>query len=151
VGDLNKIIGGMFVLFIGFTLFLTPAYADWAKSFVVFDGGSYAISDIELEASQVGSVIGKVTKYSDTEGTYSGNFSNRYPKGTSYYKINDLAVGEAIAVGNGEGKWVKALYDGEYASKGLSWKQVLTYVFGGFLLLMVFLFLQNTLRKKNRR
>ncbi|WP_241675083.1 hypothetical protein [Paenibacillus luteus] len=146
---MKKIIGCMFVLLIGFTLFLAPAYADWAKSFVVFDGGSYAISDIELEASQVGPVIGKVTKYSDSEGTYSGNFSNRFPKGTSYYKINDFPVGEAIAVGNGEGKWVKALYDGEYAGKGFSWKQALAYVFGGFLLLMVFLFLQNTLRQKD--
>ena len=31
-----------------------------------------------------------VTYHTDREGTYGGNFSNIYPKGTKYYAIQEL-------------------------------------------------------------
>ena len=48
--------------------------ADWAFTFVVWDGYIYQLSDEYVE--DIVEEIGEVTKYSDTEGTYSGNFSN---------------------------------------------------------------------------
>ena len=48
------------------------------------------------------------------EGTYSGNFSNTYPKGTKYYSIVGESTDEAIAVKN-NGNYIKATRDGEYA------------------------------------
>ena len=89
------------------------AFADWAYAFVVWDGFIYVVSD-EFVA-EVDKEIGHVTKYSGKEGTYSGNFSNRYKKGTSYYSIKGISTDEAIAIQDEEGTYLKAVRDGEYA------------------------------------
>lgn len=138
----------MFVFLIGFTLVITPTYADWAKSFVVFNGNSYSVTDTEVEQDRVGSQIGKVTKYSDEEGTYRGNFSNYFPKGTTYYQIKDLEAAKAIAVKNSDGKFIRVDYDGKYPGEIIRWKPILAYMFGSFLLIIVFLLLQNNLKRK---
>jgi len=65
----------------------SPVNADWAYRFVVYEGKSYNISDNQVEPTEIGSIIGEVTKYSDREGTYSGDFSNHFQKGTKYYNI----------------------------------------------------------------
>lgn len=64
--------------------------ADWAYSFVVYSGDIYEISDDELiPPNEINKKIGQVTRYSDHEGTYHGNFSNTFPKGTPYYSIKN--------------------------------------------------------------
>ncbi|SFB04910.1 hypothetical protein SAMN05216312_103206 [Cohnella sp. OV330] len=113
-----RLIKGMYVfttLSIALTLFAGSAYASWAYSFVVYHGNTYVVTDERVEPSQIGSRIGKVTKYSDDEGTYSGNFSNQYPKGTKYYHIIGVKVRDAIAVKEAEDLYVKATYRGKYA------------------------------------
>lgn len=106
--------------------------------FVVNDGNIYVISQEQVDPSQIGSSkIGEVTKYSDIEGTYSGNFSNRYPKGTEYYEINGVEIKEAIAVQEGSELFIKANYNGEYAGSKYSWQGFLLYFIGLILLLGV--------------
>jgi len=97
-----------------FLFLLTPekSLADWAYPFVVWDGYIYVISDEKVE--KVDKKIGHVTKYSDREGTYSGNFSNVFKKGTKYYSIKGISTDEAIAVQDGNGKYKKATRKGKY-------------------------------------
>ena len=83
-------------------------------NFVVWDGYIYQLTDEYVES--VDEEIGEVTKYSDMEGTYSGNFSNEYEKGTKYYAIQGISTGEAIAIED-EGKYKKAIRDGKYGEK----------------------------------
>lgn len=89
--------------------------ADWASSFVVWDDYIYQISDEYV--AEVDEEIGKVTKYSDDEGTYSGNFSNEYEKGTKLYSIKGISTDEAIAIEEADGKYRKAIRDGEYGGQ----------------------------------
>lgn len=95
-------------------LFPAKTLADWAYAFVVWDGYVYFLTD-EI-VNEVEKEIGHVTKYSNMEGTYSGNFSNVYPKGTKYFSIVGVSAKEAIAVKDETGKYIKAYRDGEYAS-----------------------------------
>jgi len=97
------------------TTYINPVSASWAFAFVVYDGSIYVTTDEHIDPEQIGSRIGAVTKYSDQEGTYAGNFSNRYPKGTKYFAIAGINVKEAIAVKDDEGFYIKATYKGEYA------------------------------------
>lgn len=94
---------------------LGNSQASWAYSFVVWNGYSYQISDEYVQ--DVDKKIGKVTVYSDKEGTYSGNFSNEYEKGTEYYSIIGVSTDKAIAVKEEEGKYRKAIIEGKYDSK----------------------------------
>ncbi|MBD8038434.1 hypothetical protein H9635_16945 [Solibacillus sp. A46] len=93
---------------------LDNSSADWAYNFVVWDGYIYQLTDEYVES--VDEEIGEVTKYSDMEGTYSGNFSNKYEKGTKYYAIQGINTDEAIAIED-EGKYKKAIRDGKYGEK----------------------------------
>jgi len=70
-------IGVLSALFLACTLFIGSVSANWAYKFVVNDRSIYVISEEQVDPKQIGSRIGKVTTYSDQEGTYSGNFSNR--------------------------------------------------------------------------
>ena len=81
---------------------------------MVWDGYVYVLSDEEVD--QIGNEIGAVTKYSDIEGTYSGNFSNTFAKGTKYFSIKDVSTDEAIAIKDPDGHFIlKPHRDGEYA------------------------------------
>ena len=73
----------------------------------------YVVNDEEVD--HVDREIGIVTKYSDIEGTYSGNFSNTYRKGTKYFSIVDVSTDDAIAIEDINGHYVKAISDGKYA------------------------------------
>lgn len=86
--------------------------SSWAKTFVVWKGYTYKISDEYVD--EVDKEIGKVTKYSDHEGTYNGNFSNKYKKGTKYFSIKGIRTDEAIAIQEQGGKYRKAIRDGKY-------------------------------------
>ncbi|NOV04833.1 hypothetical protein GC097_33220 [Paenibacillus sp. LMG 31457] len=96
--------------------------------FVVNDGKIYVISEEHLDPKEIGSKIGRVTRYSDQEGTYSGNFSNRYPVGTGYYEIIGVEINKAIAIKDDKGLYIKATYGGEYAGNRYSWIDILPYV-----------------------
>ncbi|MGE7928972.1 hypothetical protein [Lysinibacillus xylanilyticus] len=94
---------------------INKSSADWAFGFVVWDGYIYQLSDEYVD--EVDEEIGKVTKYSDTEGTYYGNFSNVYEKGTKYYAMRGISTEEAIAIEEEDGKYRKAIRDGKYGEK----------------------------------
>ena len=89
--------------------------ADWNSNFVVWDDYMYNISD--EYALEIDKEIGKVTKYSDKEGTYSGNFSNKYDKGTKLYSIVGISTDETIAIRELDGKYRKAIRDGKYGER----------------------------------
>lgn len=95
--------------------FFNKSSADWAYSFVVYDGYKYRVSDEYV--IEVNKEIGEVTKYSDMEGTYSGNFSNEYEKGTKYFSILGISTEEAIAVEEKNGSYRKAIIDGKSGEK----------------------------------
>lgn len=135
-------------LLIAFTLFVGIVSASWAYLFVVNDGKIYVITDERVEPNQIGPSIGKVTKYSDSEGTYSGNFSNRYPKGTKYYEIIGVEINDAIAIKENEMLYVKATYGGEYAGARYKWSDYLPYV---LIVLIVVLFTGYFMKKRLRR
>ncbi|WP_419874680.1 hypothetical protein [Candidatus Pristimantibacillus sp. PTI5] len=123
------------------------AHADWASRFVVNDGMSYTVSDQTVEIEHIGERIGKVTSYSDEEGTYSGNFSNVYPKGTEYYAIKGVEAHVAIAVKAADDSFIKANYEGKYAGTIFDWKKASLYAFGCFFLVMIVLLIRNNLKK----
>ncbi|MGE6256713.1 hypothetical protein ACQKCU_02205 [Heyndrickxia sporothermodurans] len=90
------------------------AMASWAYPFVVWDRYVYVVSDevvIEIDKQ-----IGRVTKYSDKEGNYGGNFSNVYKKGTKYYSIKGISTDIAIAVQEKDGHYKKATRGSKYKS-----------------------------------
>ena len=124
-------VGMVFILSISI-LFPNKSLASWAYAFVVWDDYVYVITDEQVDG--VDKEIGHVTKYSDREGTYSGNFSNAYPKGTKYYSIRGVSTDEAIAIQEGDGTYIKATRDGEYAG-GLG--NLSSPVFIGSILLVV--------------
>ncbi|WP_342542602.1 hypothetical protein MHH33_00115 [Paenisporosarcina sp. FSL H8-0542] len=100
------------------TVFLpNKSSAEWAYSFVVWDGYVYVLSDEIVD--QIDKEIGEVTLYSTNEGTYSGNFSNSYASGTKYFSIIDTSTDEAIAIEDPDGQYYKATRDGEYAGNKL--------------------------------
>jgi len=108
--------GIVFILSISISisiLFSNKSLADWAYAFVVWDGHVYVITDEQV--SEIDKEIGHVTKYSDREGSYSGNFSNANPKGTKYYSIQGISTDEAVAVQKDNGTYIKATRDEKYA------------------------------------
>ena len=83
----------------------------WAYVFVVWEGNVYEVKqDESIADSEIGEVIGKVkTIPNDRTGSYFGNASNYYSKGTKYYKMNGISTADAIAIKDGN-QWVKAVY-----------------------------------------
>lgn len=123
---------------------IRSVHADWAYKFVVNEGQSYIISDNRVAPEQVDSKIGEVTKYSDHEATYSGNFSNYFPKGTNYYNIKGVTLSEAIAIKLSDGTFIRANYQGEYAGGALfEWTNILWSIAGLFLLVIVIFIVIN--------
>ncbi|WP_379128935.1 hypothetical protein [Paenibacillus sp. sgz500958] len=117
---LKVLMSGLLALILTGVFLAGIASADWAYAFVVYNGNSYVISEVQVDPGQIGSSIGTVTRYSDEEGTYSGNFSNKYPKGTKYYAINNIEVKESIAVKESGNVYIRADFQGEYAGAGLN-------------------------------
>jgi hypothetical protein len=151
---LKKIISVVFIFLIACTFLISKTYAKWAYAFVVYDGNIYVVSETHIEPNKIGKKIGKVTKYSDQEGTYSGNFSNQFPRGTEYYEIEGVKTNEAIAIKESKESFIKAKYEGKYAGSGevdhkkyIS-KNLLVYCFGFVLFIgVIFLFF----KKRNSR
>jgi hypothetical protein len=120
----------------------SKSIADWASSFVVFDDYIYEVSGEYV--SDIDKEIGKVTKYSDMEGTYYGNFSNTFKKGTKYYSIKGVRTETAIAVGD-NGKFVKAIRKGEYAGQKYS---PLSWIIGGVVIFVIVILLIYKVEKR---
>lgn len=139
------------IVYIASTLFVGSVYASWAYMFVVNDGNIYVITEEQVKPSLIGSSIGKVTKYSDSEGTYSGNFSNRYPKGTKYYEIIGVEIKDAIAVKENEEVYVKATYGGEYAGGKNNGSDYLPNVLIVLIVLSVLLLAGYYMKKRLKR
>ena len=110
---MNRFIIGMLALTIVIVVGCSSS-ADWNSNFVVWDGYVYEMSNEYV--TEIEEEIGKVTKYSDKEGTYSGNFSNMYRKGTKYYAIVGVNTDEAIAVEE-NGVYRKAKKEGKYGKE----------------------------------
>ncbi|MBS4193581.1 hypothetical protein [Lederbergia citri] len=110
-----NILRSFIIVFILSFLIAPNSKASWAYSFVVWDGYVYVVSDESVE--NIDKEIGHVTKYSDKEGTYWGNFSNTFKKGTKYYSITDISTNEAIAVQTSDGTYIKAIREGEFKSQ----------------------------------
>ncbi|RED66120.1 hypothetical protein [Cohnella lupini] len=139
-------IGILFVLFIIFSN--QNVYADWEHRFVVYSGDLYVVTDDKIEGEKIEKKIGKVTRYSDREGTYRGNFSNVYPKGTEYYSIIGIGTGTEIAIKTENG-FVKAINNGKYESINLIddlyfWIKIIFGIAG----LTIIIFIYKTLRLK---
>ncbi len=85
------------------------------------------MSNTRVEPKQIGKKIGRVTKYSDQEGIYSGNFSNMFPEGTEYYEIKGVKTNDAIAVKERDELFIKANYSGQYAGSKYNWQHIFLY------------------------
>jgi len=120
------------------------SYAEWAYSFVVYDGYIYVISDEYV--ADIDNEIGQVTKYSDKEDTYYGNFSNTYKKGTKYYSIKGVSTDLAIAVDD-NGKYIKAIRSGEYAGGKYS---PFSFIIGGIIVFIILTLVIYTVIKRVR-
>lgn len=83
----------------------------WSYPFVVWKENVYEAKQEEFIAdSKIGKIIGKVkTKPNDMTGSYYGDASNYYPRGTKYYEIKGISTSTEIAVKE-DGKWIKAVY-----------------------------------------
>lgn len=95
-------------------LYISTVCASWAYEFVVNDGRSYIVTKERVEEKLLEEYVGKVTYYSTQEGSYNGNFSNSYPKGTQYYAIQGTSPNEVIAIQSQTGEYFKAYFNREY-------------------------------------
>ena len=128
------------------------AYAKWSYEFVVYNKNVYVITDKKVYAELIGSMLGRVTKYSDREGTYSGNFSNKYPRGTIYYEIIGLEVNKAIAVKEKSGTFIEAQYKGEYPGGRYDIQAFLLYPSGLILsLILIWLLVRKKSQNHNKQ
>lgn len=108
---------------------------------LVYHGNIYVISD--EYTTTVDKIIGHVTKYSNRAGTYYGNFSNTYKKGTKYYSIKDIDIEEAIAIED-NGKYRIAFYNGEYKGWKYSPFQI---AIGGLVIVLISVLLLKVRRR----
>ncbi|WP_435922349.1 hypothetical protein [Paenibacillus sp. DYY-L-2] len=80
---------------------------DWAYGFIKWKGISYKVTDETLLRSEIGSRLGHVESFTDDEN-FSGRstYSNEYPAGTGFFKINGSSEKDAIAV-ESDGEYIK--------------------------------------------
>lgn len=126
------------ILIVLILFFLAPGQlvlADWASRFVVYSGDLYAVTDETVSPNDIEREIGKVTRYSDKEGTYAGNFSNTFPKGTAYYSIINLDAQEAIAIQTSDGTYIKAINKGRYNNDDVEIRNWLIVILAGGLVI----------------
>lgn len=84
----------------------------WAYDFVVWDGKIYKKTNESVH--DIGGEIGVIEFYYEIEGTYQGNFSNKYSKGSKLFSINSIDTQEAIAIEVSRGVFEKLQFDGIY-------------------------------------
>lgn len=73
--------------------------ADWAYGFIKWKGISYKVTGEKLDKSDIAAKLGQVESYTNDENFSSRlTYSNKYPAGTEFFKINGLPEKEAIAI-----------------------------------------------------
>lgn len=100
--------------------------------FIVHEGKVYDVTTESVEADDVGTAIGEVTVQSEE---VENGASNVFPVGTFFYDINGLDRGEAIAVEESSGQFVKAVYTQTNGSGFSIWTILLGIV--GILVILV--------------
>lgn len=137
------------ILFLIVLIPLQSTFADWAYRFVVFSDDIYEVTDELVLLNDIEKKIGQVTRYSDHEGTYPGNFSNTFPKGTDYYSIRDKDPKEVIAIKTKENTYLKALNKGHYDNDHLDTQnRNWTIILIGALIVIIILLISLIRRKK---
>ncbi|WP_179952641.1 LPXTG cell wall anchor domain-containing protein [Cohnella abietis] len=127
-----------------------PVSADWAFRSVVYSENLYEVTDELVLLSDIEKKIGKVTRYSDIEGTYPGNFSNTFPVGTEYYSIKDKDPKEIIAVKANKNTFVKAVNRGHYDNDYLETQnRIWIFIIGGIIVAVMISILFFRRRKKH--
>lgn len=144
---MKKIQRSLVIIIVLFFISSGQTFASWAYQFVVYSGNVYVTESI-IDANKIDKKIGKVTRYSDQEGTYSGNFSNVFPKGTEYYSIVGVSKEKEIAIKVEENKFIKSVYQGKYGGKSTDNFEGWIYIFIGIVVLVL---LAVVLMKKKRK
>ncbi|MGD6991363.1 hypothetical protein [Sutcliffiella horikoshii] len=130
----------LLLFLICFTLASSTSHAlSWAYKFVVWEGGVYEVTEEFMAASDIGEKIGEVKRMADDKtGSYFGDASNYYEKGTRYYAIKGIDSGTAIAVEEQQDMWVKAVYLHEAP---FHWTDILPYILMGIAVFVLFIVL----------
>ena len=102
-----------------------------------YSGYGKQLKSVITKISEIDKEIGHVTKSSDREGTYSGNFSNSYPKGTKYYSIQGISTDKAIAVQKDNGTYIRATRDEKYAGNKYEVGNLISLAFIAAILLVI--------------
>lgn len=150
---MKKIIISFFIFLMCCNFLVSKSFADWSSPFVVYNGNLYVVMDTKIEPNTIGKKIGEVTNYSDMEGTYNGNFSNQFPKGTEYYEIKGVDIKNAFAVKKIDNSFVRVNYNGKYggAVNHNHWIKPILYLTGVIILIgiLFFIFKKKKISKKD--
>lgn len=77
---------------------------------IKFENRMYRVSEETIDAASLERVIGEITEYADEIGEADSDLaSNYFPPGTQLYKIKEIPVKEAFAIG-GQEQFLKAVY-----------------------------------------
>ncbi|WP_404346860.1 hypothetical protein LG311_14425 [Sutcliffiella horikoshii] len=130
---------GLLLLVICFAMASSTSHAlSWAYKFVVWEDGVYEVTEEVVDTSDIGKKIGEVKRMADDRmGSYYGDASNFYEKGTEYYAIKGIDSGTAIAVEDQQDKWIKAVYLHEAP---FHWTDLLPYIFLRITAVILFVF-----------
>ncbi|PYZ98750.1 hypothetical protein CR205_09300 [Alteribacter lacisalsi] len=107
---MNRKFPAVILSFLLALLLASPVHAlSWAYDFVVWDGKVYEVTEEELAPEEVAGQIGSVrTQANENTGSYYGNASNAYPRGTPYFSIDGVSEREAIVVQDDESRLLVA-------------------------------------------
>lgn len=129
----------------------TALATSWAFEFVVYENGVYEVTDEDVTVT--GEKLGEVTAYSDME-QLAGNFSNHYQVGTTYYEIEGIDPGDAIAVEIAANKYKKAVYDKPYnfTEEGpvISWYMWIVVSIAVIVLVLMFIIIRRERKLKRK-
>ncbi|UOQ86541.1 hypothetical protein [Gracilibacillus salinarum] len=117
----------------------TSLYAlTWAYPFVVLDGRVYEVTSDQVDPSDVGLLLGQVTKVANEQtGSFHGNASNQYPVGTKYFKMDKVDEKDAIAV-KADQLYYKATF---IKYMPFHWRNILSFIIPMlFLISLIFLY-----------
>ncbi|RCW63358.1 hypothetical protein DFR57_11825 [Saliterribacillus persicus] len=81
-------------------------------------------------------------------GYYFGNASNAYPKGTKYFKINNISTRNAIAVEVGDNEWQKAVY---VHQAPFHWMDIFTKILPILILIAIVIIILIRLKKRKNK
>ncbi|WP_058308169.1 hypothetical protein [Gracilibacillus massiliensis] len=112
------------LLFLLISLSISIFLVEWEYDFVTMEGRMYQVTEERLPEIDIEASIGQVTAIANQTDNYQENISNRYPIGTTYYKISRVPVEDAISIKD-NGSYLKAIYQ---KSVFFYWKNLFPYV-----------------------